>query len=105
MRKLKLDLEAIAVESFTTASNPQVIGTVEGQATDFFNPCKKLFPFTTNPTDTYNGTCAINGCGVSGAGSCVETCGCSQPASCNCPSYASDCYCPTWDNSPECIDF
>lgn len=63
MRKMTLDLNALAVESFATESDSNALrGTVRGVASDFMNnPCKQ-FPFTQNPGDTFFGTCAIDGC-------------------------------------------
>ena len=71
MRKLKLDLEKLDVQSFETAREPRDAGTVQGQ----------------NVTDPA-GPCTYDTCGYfcTQKGSCVETC-----ANESCGGYATLC--------------
>ncbi|HET7233219.1 MAG TPA: hypothetical protein VFJ16_24625 [Longimicrobium sp.] len=81
MRKIKLDLEQLAVESFSTAPvHPALKGTIRGNNTDIFPqncPPSKQFPYTQNPGDpgyTIYGTCG----GICGTDFCSDNCGLTQ---------------------------
>lgn len=67
MRKLKLDLDELQVDSFTTATAREFVGTVKGHETELLG-CSMY-------CGTAEGTCAVQSCQYS---QCVagDTCGC-----------------------------
>ncbi|HEX8695610.1 MAG TPA: hypothetical protein VF746_24565 [Longimicrobium sp.] len=77
MRKLKLSLEALEVESFDTSSLPAEPGTVRGHGDpDAWNGEIGEEEAITTPPSEYrscNGTC-YDTCPISCYGSCVHTC-------------------------------
>jgi hypothetical protein len=81
MRKLKLDLDAIQVESFTTHAGQAARGTVDGQQRQTFGCPTWTCPPPTQDTcaDTCdyscNGGCGTGNCGTGATCySCVQTC-------------------------------
>jgi len=68
MGKLKLDLEAIEVESFAVAAERTEAGTVHGHA--------KSYPFASCEANTcYQATCGATDCNISLCiASCPQTC-------------------------------
>ena len=88
MKKLKLDLEDLAVESFLPAADAEERGTVVARATitcyDTCGGCPSYDLDCSRYTDcgdcTYVQTCQVNeSCGVS----CIDTCF-TCPQSCEC---------------------
>ena len=81
MRKLRLDLEQLQVESFATANGAADRGTVKGNAEIEGFGVAIAEPAITVPVGTLKNTCMIDFCPdswMSGcltcAGSCVDTC-------------------------------
>jgi hypothetical protein len=94
MRKLKLDLEDLAVESFATTSESRGEGgTVFGQ-----NHCTCYTQCTCPGCPTCDATCngsCVNTCAASCNGTCGGTCGASCNGTCdgNCGGYSYDTGC------------
>lgn len=79
MKKIRLDLDALRVESFATAEAPRRGGTVHGHAPSYFpEPCAP----TDRVTDCNDVTCAwsCNGytCEPTAANTCAATCTCAS---------------------------
>lgn len=100
MRKLKLSLDALQVESFHATGPEARRGTVPGHAwTEYAD--ESCF-------ESCNGGCGTTGTGGtgtggSGAASCYGTCYASCGGSCTCPPPATDytaCDCQTWETCP-----
>lgn len=108
MRKLKLDLNDLAVESFSSGAVPETPGTVKGHSGYFhctqdfncvgdtqFGACDTLVLgcYTTVHTNQYQCTAEGQTC----VDTCFAPCGFSDATNCHyCPS---DRYCPTDPNS------
>lgn len=97
MRKLKLSLDTLQVESFAATGNEPARGTVPGHAfTEYAD--ESCF-------ESCNGTCPANGCGSGYAscyGSCYGTCGATCYNTCGCPPNTdyTGCGCETWETCP-----
>jgi hypothetical protein len=88
MKKLKLDLEDLSVESFATTPEPRAEGgTVFGQQCTCYTQC--TCPGCPTCDASCNGSC-VNTCAASCNGSCVNTCGDT------CGGYTCECW-PTND--------
>lgn len=80
MRKLKLNLEALVVETFGTGHAPAQRGTVYGRATDRCNTnwsCEGTCGprcETNTCVETYDFYCTPGSCGTSCNLPCVDTC-------------------------------
>ncbi|HSU16712.1 hypothetical protein [Longimicrobium sp.] len=72
MKKLKLEVEELAVESFATASQAQGLGTVRGHGTFRENTCQAVN--SCGPHTCGNAYCVIEtdspDCGFGGTGTC-----------------------------------
>jgi hypothetical protein len=91
MRKLKLDLEDLAVESFaTTPEAHRVGGTVFGQQCTCYTQC--TCPGCPTCDASCNGSC-INTCAASCNGTCGGTCDASCNGTCD---WSCECY-PSYD--------
>jgi hypothetical protein len=97
MNKLKLNLEDLAVESFSTTPEAQKEnGTVFGQQCTCFTQC--TCPGCPTCDATCNGTCAAT-CNASCNGTCGGTCAASCNGTCdgwtcvNCGGYSDDTRC------------
>jgi len=98
MRKLRLSMEALQVESFHVVEPETPRGTVAGLSGEWIDSCglgcsRDDTVCNTCPASC-NGTC-YNSCGASCAGTCNASC----PASCGCTNY-TDCGCGTWETCP-----
>lgn len=102
MRKLKLSLDSLQVESFDTDASQSMRGTVAGRAvTDYPDEC-------VTPAGTCFKNCSVdatcNSCDYSCAGSCWGTCGASCNgscgASCGCNTDYTACGCQTFETCP-----
>lgn len=94
MRKLKLSLDALEVESFEATANTSLRGTVPAHEwTEYADESC----FGTCESDcTRNASCQ----GQCGTGaSCYGTCYASCNGTCNCTGY-TDCGCQTWETCP-----
>ncbi len=84
MRKLKLDMESLVVESFAATTAPaEPVGTVRGAATNYANPseCDPSYCVAASCDWTHcdNLSCQAAGCGGGGGGGgatggMVDTC-------------------------------
>jgi hypothetical protein len=79
MRKLRLDVEALEVDTFATGADGLGGGTVQAfrqhTVTGYPLSCwQSCWPEDTCPGCT--GTCAANSCAVSCGGTCPDSCGC-----------------------------
>ena len=92
MKKLSLDLNALAVESLdTVADAPEQRGTVHGHGPTWpYNGCTAAQPCNPASSPDYtedrtcdDATCFVT-CGVSCGGTCYNTCGC--------PSQVNTCW-------------
>jgi hypothetical protein len=78
MRKLRLELDTLVVESFSPAGGPAARGTVRGHLSLYWEDCSPddtQGGFTCDPTDqSCNGTCVHTcepgGCGGGGSAGC-----------------------------------
>jgi hypothetical protein len=94
MRKLKLSLEALEVDSFHADPLQPARGTVMGR--DFTEYADE------SCFESCNGTCG-GGCGGSYQASCNGTCYASCGGTCNCTVGCTDytaCGCETWETCP-----
>lgn len=93
MRKLKLSLESLEVDSFHATSTTAARGTVPGYSFTQYadESCFQSCNGTCNNT-CYNS--CYGGCGGTGAASCGATCGC-PPA-----TGLTECGCQTWETCP-----
>ena len=92
MKKLKLDVDALAVESFDTRAAESGAGTVHGHIS-YPNGCH-------TPPDSYPETCDYATCaGNTCWQSCNGTCNCGGTAAC--PQYTDYTNCEQW---PSCIN-
>lgn len=98
MKKMRLDLDALSVESFgTTASHGEARGTVhghlpietQGRECDSLDVCTYWYCGGTDVSDC--GTCATNcgtcydaTCGATYCGTCDACCNCCDPCCCTC---------------------
>jgi hypothetical protein len=91
MRKLKLDLEDLAVESFATTAEPRrESGTVFGQQCTCYTQC--TCPGCPTCDASCNGTCGGT-CGASCNGTCGDTCNCpTADYTCNGETCNDSCY-------------
>jgi hypothetical protein len=82
MKKLKLDLEDLSVESFATTPDPRRDGgTVFGQQCTCYTQC--TCPGCPTCDASCNGTCGGT-CEASCNGTCAGTCGASCNGTCGC---------------------
>ena len=97
MKKLKLDLDDLKVESFETT--PEVSnsrGTVVGYGFNTFGRCETfdlLTCFEPCETNTCGHTCAntcANTCGSTCGNTCGATCGSTCGSTCGCPPTDTD---------------
>jgi hypothetical protein len=94
MRKLKLSLEALQVDSFHATDGASARGTVPGHNWTQYAD-ESCF-------ESCNGSCN-NTCPVScygGCGGSAATCGATCGASCGCSANATECGCETWETCP-----
>ncbi len=90
MRKLKLDLEELSVESFATTPNrPAEGGTVFGQQCTCYTQC--TCPGCPTCDASCNGTCGGTCAGTCDA-SCNGTCGCTAEYTCYGQTCNDSCY-------------
>jgi hypothetical protein len=96
MRKLKLSLDELQVDSFHATGPEARRGTVAGNS------------WTQHADESCFGTCdggctvwgsCNGGCGSGGA-SCNGTCVASCNGSCGCSANATECGCQTWETCP-----
>ena len=91
MRKLKLSLDALQVESFQPAGPEARRGTVPGHAGTYY--------YDESCFESCNGGCTVyascgGGCGsYSCPGTCYDTCNCV-------PTEYTRCDCQTWETCP-----
>lgn len=94
MRKLKLDLDQLVVDSFSTQVRPKRGGTVHGQVCTCYTQCDTC-PGCPTCDASCNGTCGGATCaGTCGGGTCGgATCAGSCDASCGgtCGATCYDC--------------
>ena len=89
MKKLKLDLEDLSVESFATTPEPRREGgTVFGQQCTCYTQC--TCPGCPTCDASCNGTCGGT-CDASCNGTCGGTCGASCNGTCGCEFSAPGC--------------
>jgi hypothetical protein len=105
MKKLSLDLEQLAVESFATDAGRKPYGTVRGHVnsnTTCFQIICDCPTGGTCDTDCGQVTCGAD-CG-SGNPSCADTCFCSNTCPANTCAYSCEgtCGCPTWSPNETC---
>jgi hypothetical protein len=91
MGKIRLEMEALSVESFAPADTPALRGTVRGMASLYWEDCQdsETCPggYPCDPTDQscggtcYEGTCAPGGCG-GGTYSAGCSMSCPSPETC-----------------------
>ena len=84
MKRLKLSVEGLRIESFVTAARSWPVGTVHGYASDtcYDATCTEVGETqcgTCNP-ESFGGTCQVFGCN---SGACTWTCPTSPNATCN----------------------
>ncbi|PIQ09559.1 MAG: hypothetical protein COW71_05875 [Ignavibacteriales bacterium CG18_big_fil_WC_8_21_14_2_50_31_20] len=100
MKKLKLNLDDLKVESFETTNSLQGLkGTVNGQGPltivtepDIVSqPCQCYDPTSDSLRPTCDATCLVPTCANTCAHTCADTCGMS-------------CDCGTWPNPAICTD-
>ena len=75
MRKLKLDVEHLAVESFETSEAAPQLGTVKGQAGGALEPEPLEPDLTTNHPTLYASCYTKCSCGTGACATCGATCG------------------------------
>jgi hypothetical protein len=91
MRKLKLSLEALQVDSFHATDAGSARGTVPGHSFTQYAD-ESCFQSCNGSCNTCNS--CYGGCGGTGAGTCGATCGC-PPGT----GY-TECGCQTWETCP-----
>ncbi|HEX6041772.1 hypothetical protein [Longimicrobium sp.] len=102
MRKLKLSLDSLQVESFAATGSEPVRGTVPGHEwTEYAD--ESCFG-TCDGGCTRDGSC-VNPCGTGYAscyGTCYASCGGTCDATCGCPPNTgyTYCDCQTWETCP-----
>ena len=100
MRKLKLSLDALQVESFQASNDGGVRGTVPAHGwTEHYD--ESCFGSCDGACTRDYGSCN-GGCG-SGAASCNGTCVASCNGTCNCSvgcTGYTECGCETWETCP-----
>jgi hypothetical protein len=106
MKKIRLEIEALSVESFTPADAPALRGTVNGLASLYWEDCHDTETFDgaygCGPTEqSCNGTCYENTChpGCGGGGSVGCSGGCSAVTQCYMGTTCIDMPATDW---PDC---
>jgi hypothetical protein len=100
MKKTRLDLDSLSVESFDTTAAPEGRGTVHGNADTFQSYCsdgRTCIDTCDYTCNQYNATCGstcVGSCEPSGCGTCVDaSCGdtycgtCDPHCCCTCSCY------------------
>lgn len=89
MKKLSLNLDALTVETFETAPDEPLRGTVHGHASWHYEGCTPYEPCkpVSGSTWTEDYTCDDASCWASCQATCGNTCG----DSCNCPTVPATC--------------
>lgn len=100
MRKLKLDLDQLVVDSFSTQVRPKRGGTVRGQACTCYTQCDTC-PGCPTCDASCNGTCGATCAGTCG-GSCAGTCDASCNGTCGGTCYDCTVYDITCNNIGTC---
>jgi hypothetical protein len=101
MKKIRLDLDSLSIESFDTTGAADARGTVAGHAT-YQAYCSYGLTCVDSCEGTCDGSCVseCGTCGATGCGSCGATyCGTCVDPSC-CPTYCGTCY--DWTCDPDC---
>jgi len=99
MRKLKLSLDSLQVESFHANESDSLRGTVPGHSGATQHADESCFG-TCVSFCTRDGSCDT--CAGSCNGTCYNTCGATCYATCNCPpgTGATECGCATFETCP-----
>jgi hypothetical protein len=90
MKKIRLDLDTLSVDSFNTTTTPEERGTVQGHIPPdtYWRYCSDGITCVDScEYESCNGTCAATDCGTCAATQCGT---CNDPSCC--PTYCGTCY-------------